>query len=457
MDTILVTGAERGTGLKIAQKLVEMGFKVYGLANDFSKCYYTHRDFVPVACDVSRLDHIVEVWDKIVDRDPMVFGLVHAAAYDPQTPFEATRTEALALSLNLGLLAPVLLTRLALPSLIRLHGHLIHIGWNASGRCPMGPVGAAAQGGLMHFTEALYEEVRDTGVKVCTIFAQPNTTEPDKHGRLAMEPQSEVDNNLIAEAVAQALSFKGNNTVTQMVLRPQSTREKPAIVTAVPELPRARHDVVLPPEGKMPHQEAVLIPTPEPQRPADAPPPEASEDEDDDEDDELDLMMEESRKLLKEQRELAKKKVDKLQKRHEAQATPVAQPAPVEAAPEPAPMTEEERQAAEAAKQAFAALLGFEDAPEAAGRQESSDAEAALKAASQPPDTQPTEPTDAAAASSSEVSPPGAVEQTPARITKKAARKRARKATKKTARKTAGKVARKRTRSGTDASAADSD
>lgn len=361
MDIAIVTGAERGVGLRISQKLVALGLKVYGLAQDVSKCHFQHQDFIPIACDLTRVDQLESAWKQITDRDPQIYCVVHAVRHAPESAFEATSTEELAYAVQTNLLCPVLLTRLALPSLIRLHGYVINLAWQPMGEAPGGPIGAASLGGLFHFGQALFDDIRDTGVKVCTLYPQTNSGERDPKGRLRLQPQSEIDPECVAEAVETVIRFKGNNAISQVVLRPQATREDPIVTTSVPELVHAKHDVQLPPPGKQKEVEDVLIPTPEPKRPEDAPPPEADDDEADEEDDELDLMMQESRDLLRKQRELAKKKVNKQKARHETEprhkeAIPIQAPEPEK----PETLTEEEKAAAEDARRRFAAMLGME-------------------------------------------------------------------------------------------------
>ncbi len=360
MDIALVTGAERGAGLKIAQKLIDLGLRVYGLAQDFSKCHFQHPDFSPLTCDLTRRDHLESAWEQIQARHPVVSCFVHAAQYVPSNPLEATRPEELEYILHTTLLCPMVLSRLAAPSLIKTHGQLIFVGHSGPGGPPRPAALVAAEAGLFALGQALFEELRDTGVKVCTLTPQRNAGEADPKGRLRMQPQSEIDNGLLADAVETVLSFKGHNAISQIVIRPQGRREDPIIATAVPELTRAKHAVLLPAAGKGPVEEQ-LIPTPKRARPDDAPPPGSEPDEDEvEEDDVLDQLLEESRSLLKRQRDLAKDKLEETQEARERALRPRFIPIEVVATPTPSlAETEAAKREAAEARVRLANLLGI--------------------------------------------------------------------------------------------------
>ncbi|MGE9297047.1 MAG: SDR family NAD(P)-dependent oxidoreductase [Puniceicoccales bacterium] len=318
MDIALVTGAERGIGLQIARKLIELGFRVYGLSQDFSKCPFEHPEFLPVTCDLTSRAEIESAWNQIAERDTMVSVVVHAARHPVNEAVEASPLDALEFALQTELLAPVYLTRLALPSLIKFHGYVINIAWNGRGAAPGGAVNAAALGGLHHFARALFDEVRDTGVKVSTLYPEANAGEPDPKARIAMEPQSGIEPALFAQAVETVLRFKENNCISELVVRPQGTREEPKIPASVAPLVKATHGVTLPERKNFP-VEPEPIPTPPRQRPFDAPDPDEDDDwdEDEEDDDELDRMLAESRRLLREKNEAARRGLERAKQKRD--------------------------------------------------------------------------------------------------------------------------------------------
>jgi|GEM_PF-4044080 len=292
MDLAIVTGANEPIGYKISQKLIELGLKVYGLAHNFDDCHFAHRDFMRIACDITSSTALKEAYAAIEQEPGNVFLLVHAAQRSNANPFEATGIEEIEYTLNTGLLGPLLLTRLALPSLIKYHGYVINLAWNGQGSLPTGAVGAATQGGLHFFGKALFAELQDTGVKVCNIYPQKNAVDD----AIAAQ-QSTIDPDLIADGVEQVLHFKENNCIHELVIRPMGTREEPKIPTAIAPLVRGPKDIMLPTREKFP-VEPDPIPTPVAKVPEDAV---YYDDDEEDEEDELDQLLEASRQSLLEQ------------------------------------------------------------------------------------------------------------------------------------------------------------
>lgn len=299
MDLAIVTGAAGRLGQSLCRKLLELGFRVYGWDHDFSKCVLHDRDFVRVPCDLSSPDTVQSAW-KLIESEPgTLMVVVHANALPETGSYETLAPESLVYFLQTALQTPLLLTRLALPHLIRFRGHLITVGWNSRGHPSRGALEAAVQGGLYHFGQELFRELRDTGVKVTHLYPE-QPVEVDPEAAKSATPQSLVDPALVAEALGQILQFKENNIIGELVIRPRGTRENPKLANTVVQLIRGPREVRLPSRENFP-VEPEPIPTPKRERPADAPPPEAYDADDEDEDDELDRMIEQSRQFLKSQ------------------------------------------------------------------------------------------------------------------------------------------------------------
>ncbi len=290
MDVAVVTGASSSAGLSVARKLVAMGLRVYGLDADFTNCSWEHPEFQRVECDLFRQEKVALAWKEIVGRDPGVSILVHAAMAKLEGALEAAHPDDIRRALEARLMGPALLTRYALPRLIRIRGSVFFVnrrGGNA--------VSAMIEGGIASLTDGLYAEVRDTGVKVSQIAIEANTEAGDDEGR-----HTRIDPDAVAEAVESVLRLPAHNSVTRLILRPQATREEPFAAASTPLLRWGPDEVRLPEPENFP-EEPEPIYTPERRRPADAPPPEEDDDEFEDEDDELDRLLEESRQRLRNQ------------------------------------------------------------------------------------------------------------------------------------------------------------
>ncbi|MGF1448907.1 MAG: SDR family NAD(P)-dependent oxidoreductase [Opitutales bacterium] len=273
MDIAIVTGAQAGFGLSVARRLIKTGCRVYGLSWDFSQTDFSHNDFRPFPCNLADPEAVASAVDQILEAEGSLFAVMHCAQLLPTHPLEATETEELTNAIHVGLLCPLILARKALPSLMKTRGYIVTLGWNGRGVSPGGATGAAVLGGTHRLAEALFDEVRDTGVKVTTIIPQPNPGKADSLAQFRSEPQSIVDPERVADVVEQVLRFRENNGLAEVVVQPMGEREDPVVPKTITRLPTVKEEYALPPRSLYP-QEPEPIPTPDRQRPDDAPPPE---------------------------------------------------------------------------------------------------------------------------------------------------------------------------------------
>ena len=119
-------------------------------------------------------------------------------------------------------------TRTVLPYLTAHNkGHIINIS-SISGRLPLpgGSDYAATKYAVTGFSESLFQEVRDSGVKVTTIF--PGSVETDSHHiegapailRWKITPEE------IGEACQQVLNTTPKNCINRVEIRPLSRPQK---------------------------------------------------------------------------------------------------------------------------------------------------------------------------------------------------------------------------------------
>ncbi len=219
MDVAIVTGAAAGLGLAVAKKLVAIGFRVYGLGGDYRETSYSHRYFVPAPC---RLEDLAEVTSKVEDilrREGDVFALVNNAKVYPAENINDSDWREIQRAAAVNLALPVVLTQLALPGLRRLQGHIINLAATSAMTARGGPAGAACDGGLRWMSEALFEQLRDEGVHVTLVFPRSNRVRPENQRPAAIEAGA------VAETVAQIVAHRGGNVITEVVIRPQRTRE----------------------------------------------------------------------------------------------------------------------------------------------------------------------------------------------------------------------------------------
>lgn len=269
MDTVIITGANGEPALSIARRLCDLGMRVCALAGTIPDAGLGPDEFVPVPCDPTSPESVEAAVNAVLQKEKRISGIVLAGQYLSEERFEAVSAEEIRLALNAQLVAPLCAVRLVLPSLIENRGHAIVVSPGA-GTGAARALNAAADAATRAFAGALFAELRDTGVKTCHILLQGNEGAPDPAARFTTAPQSRIHADIVADAVETVFRLRENNALTQMILRPQATRETPHIpVSAEPKI-RALQAVQLPPAKNFPPEETP-IPTPRYRRPDYAP------------------------------------------------------------------------------------------------------------------------------------------------------------------------------------------
>lgn len=260
MDIAIVTGAETPLGLSLIQGLVRQGYRVHGIGNNFSKVTFADPQFIAHPVDLTDLTGLTQTLKKILETENSLDLLIHAIDVTPGAAFEKLPVGNLEAILKIGLLGPVMLTRLSLPNLLRFRGQLINvIPANKSG-APASAVNALLEGGLREMNRALFDSARDAGLRVTNLILRQNP-EPDALSVQSSE-QTHIDLEDVARAVEHLLDPKFANVPAELVLHPRSSAHSDRVLpeVALPLDPYA--EVVLPPTAYCPPEQP-KIPTQE--------------------------------------------------------------------------------------------------------------------------------------------------------------------------------------------------
>lgn len=221
MDIAIVTGASSSLGLAISRRLIQLGFRVYGLGGDYKDCELQNVNFRPVSCDLADPAAVESACRKIIDKEKGVYLLVNNAKYFGKSPFEQMELAELERILRINLLCPLVLMRVLADSLKTLQGYLIQIGAAYAESSSGGAAGAASAGGLKWMGDMLFHEYRTSGVRVCHLSPEPNRARDARlRYRKGARPEATIDPEAIAQAVEQILQSPYGNVVTEMVIRP---------------------------------------------------------------------------------------------------------------------------------------------------------------------------------------------------------------------------------------------
>ena len=210
--------------------------------------------------DLTDLPSVTETLEKILEKENSLDLLIHAIDVTPGAAFEKLPVGNLEAILKIGLLGPVMLTRLSLPNLLRFRGQLINvIPANKSG-APASAVNALLEGGLREMNRALFDSARDAGLRVTNLILRQNP-EPDALSVQSSE-QTHIDLEDVARVVEHLLDPSFANVPSEVVLHPRSSANSDRVLpdVAVPLDPYA--EVVLPPTAYCPPEQS-KIPTQE--------------------------------------------------------------------------------------------------------------------------------------------------------------------------------------------------
>jgi short-subunit dehydrogenase len=227
----LVTGAGRGIGKAIAVSLAKSGCRLILAARtreqleDVAKRIGNEAVVIPT--DLTRDDEL----DHLVEQSSKTWGsvdiLINNAGWGKRAPVIRANVEDWDQTLRLNLRAPMILAQKLLPAMVaKGEGAVINIG-SVSGKTgeANGAAYSASKFGLIGFTQSLYEEVREHGIKVSVIL-------PGFVDTPLIPPNRQLDRSKMIQAddVAQAVHYVLNSSATccpvEIAVRPQRTPQR---------------------------------------------------------------------------------------------------------------------------------------------------------------------------------------------------------------------------------------
>jgi short-subunit dehydrogenase len=184
--TALITGASSGIGLELARLFAGDGHDVVLVARTEAKL----RDVASrlekehgiratvIAADLARPDAAQAIVDTIRKGDLSIDALVNNAGYGVIGPFVETDLKAELEMIQVNIVALTQLTKLLLPSMVaRKSGRILNVASTAAFQPgPLMAVYYATKAYVLSFSEAIADELRDSGVTVTALCPGPTDT-----------------------------------------------------------------------------------------------------------------------------------------------------------------------------------------------------------------------------------------------------------------------------------------
>ena len=225
--TALVTGAGRGIGRAIAVALAKAGCTVVITARTAPELAAVRQEILAakgkasiVQADLTRDDEL----HALIETCAPVDFLINNAGWGTRATVMRSRVDDWDQTFRLNLRAPMILAKELLPAMIQKgEGAVINIG-SVSGKNgeANGAAYSASKFGLIGFTQSLYEEVREQGIKVAVIlpgFVDTPMIPPVKH----LDRSKMIQANDVAQAVLYILNAPPTACPVEITIRPQRT------------------------------------------------------------------------------------------------------------------------------------------------------------------------------------------------------------------------------------------
>jgi NADP-dependent 3-hydroxy acid dehydrogenase YdfG len=222
----IVVGASGGIGAAVARALADQGIDTVLMGRDAEKlapvvadCTDAGARAIPIVCDIARLDTLETIVGEALEHLGGLNFLINCAGVSAQGKMHEIDLSSADSIINTNLRAHYYLARYALPEINKQPGGaVVKIGSVNHAYSGVNTYQAANQG-VDGYAEALFEDVREFGTRVCTIkpgYVNTPLVSSDKlNSDLMIQPED------IAKTVLFVLSMPITACPTEITIMPQ--------------------------------------------------------------------------------------------------------------------------------------------------------------------------------------------------------------------------------------------
>ena len=226
MATHLVTGAGSGIGAVLAERLLERGDDLVLLARSPERAHDLRSDLAGATVLVADLADAEAVEALAPELPESLDSVVHAAGVVDLGPVESLGTAEWQSQLAVNLLAPAVLTRIALPALRRAEGTVVFVNSGAGlAAHPQWSAYAASKFGLRALADSLRAEEAEHRVRVTTVYpgrtATPMQARVHEQEGRAYDAEDWIDPATVVDALLHVLDLPADATISDLTIRPR--------------------------------------------------------------------------------------------------------------------------------------------------------------------------------------------------------------------------------------------
>jgi NAD(P)-dependent dehydrogenase (short-subunit alcohol dehydrogenase family) len=224
MSRHLVTGAGSGIGWALAERLLERDDELVLVARDGERAHDLREALPGSTVLVADLADAAQV--EALELPDRLDSVVHAAGVIELGSVASLSTSAWQEQLAVNLVAPAVLTRLALPALRAAGGTVVFVNSGAGLFAhPQWSAYAASKAGLRSLADALRAEEAPAGVRVTSVYpgrtATPMQAQVHAQEGRDYDPAQWIEPATVVEAILHVLDLPGDATISDLTLRPR--------------------------------------------------------------------------------------------------------------------------------------------------------------------------------------------------------------------------------------------